>query len=143
MIQGIIFSLIAGIFITLQGIFNTNVSSKVGLWYTTAIVHGIGLLGSILVLFFLRDGNIRGITEVNKLYLIGGLFGVLIVYSTMKGISTVGPAVSVSVVLISQLAIALIINTFGLLGVEAVPLSLSKITGLLLMVAGVVIFQMK
>ncbi|WP_240189783.1 DMT family transporter [Bacillus sp. P14.5] len=143
MIQGIIFSLIAGVFITLQGIFNTNVSSKVGLWYTTAIVHGIGLLGSILVLFFLKDGSLRQITEVNKLYLIGGLFGVLIVYSTMKGISTVGPAVSISIVLISQLAIALIINTFGLLGVEAVPLSFSKIAGLLLMVAGVVIFQMK
>ncbi|WP_240628601.1 DMT family transporter [Bacillus salacetis] len=143
MIQGIIFSLLAGIFITLQGIFNTNVSSKVGLWYTTAIVHGIGLIGSMLVLLFLKDGSLKQITEVNKLYLIGGLFGVLIVYSTMKGISTVGPAVSISIVLISQLAIALVINTFGLLGVEAVPLSFSKIAGLLLMVAGVVIFQMK
>ncbi|RIW31387.1 DMT family transporter [Bacillus salacetis] len=141
--QGIIFSLLAGIFITLQGIFNTNVSSKVGLWYTTAIVHGIGLIGSMLVLLFLKDGSLKQITEVNKLYLIGGLFGVLIVYSTMKGISTVGPAVSISIVLISQLAIALVINTFGLLGVEAVPLSFSKIAGLLLMVAGVVIFQMK
>ncbi|WP_421383244.1 DMT family transporter [Bacillus salacetis] len=143
MIQGIIFSLLAGIFITLQGIFNTNVSSMVGLWYTTAIVHGIGLLGSIAVLLFLKDGSLSKITEVNKVYLIGGLFGVIIVYSTMKGISMAGPAFSISVVLISQLTIALIINTFGLLGVEAVPLSFSKIIGVLVMITGVVIFQMK
>lgn len=35
----VIYSLLAGIFITLQGVFNTRVSDKIGLWETTTIVH--------------------------------------------------------------------------------------------------------
>ncbi|WP_305781550.1 DMT family transporter [Neobacillus novalis] len=81
--------------------------------------------------------------EVNKVYLLGGLFGVIIVFSVMQGISNVGPAFSVSILLISQLILALIINTLGLFGTEPVSLSLNKFIGVLAMIGGVLIFQFK
>lgn len=143
MVRGIVFSLIAGIFIALQGIFNTNVSSKAGLWLTTTIVHAIGLIGSVIIFLIVKDGNIKNLLEVNKVYLLGGLFGVIIVFSVMQGITHVGPTFSVSILLISQLIIALIINTIGLFGVEPVSLSLNKIFGALVMIGGVLIFQFK
>lgn len=143
MLKGIIFSLLAGIFITLQGIFNTNVSSKAGLWLTTAIVHAIGLMGSVIIYLIVKDGSIKNLFEVNKVYLLGGLFGVIIVFSVMQGITHVGPTFSVTILLITQLVIALIINTLGLFGIEPVALSLNKIIGVLVMVGGVLIFQFK
>lgn len=143
MLKGILFSLLAGVFITLQGIFNTNVSSKAGLWLTTMIVHAVGLIGALIIYLFFKDGSIKSLLEVNKLYLLGGLFGVIIVFSVMQGITHVGPAFSVSILLISQLIIALIINTLGLFGVEPISLSLNKIIGILVMIGGVLIFQLK
>lgn len=143
MVQGILFSLLAGIFITLQGIFNTTVSSKAGLWLTTTIVHAIGLIGSVIIYMIVKDGNIKDLYEVNKVYLLGGIFGVIIVYSVMQGITHAGPAFSVSILLITQLIVALIINSLGLFGVEPIGLSINKIIGVLVMIGGVIIFQYK
>lgn len=42
MIQGIFYSLFAGILIALQSIFNTNISAKTGSWTMTTVVHGVG-----------------------------------------------------------------------------------------------------
>ncbi|CEG27089.1 DMT family transporter [Bacillus sp. B-jedd] len=143
MLKGILFSLLAGVFITLQSVFNTNVSSKAGLWLTTAVVHFVGLIGSVAIYMLVRDGSIKSLLEVNKLYLLGGIFGVIIVFSVMQGFTHAGPAFSVSVLLISQLMIALLINTFGFFGVEPIPLSLNKIIGVCVMIGGVLIFQFK
>jgi bacterial/archaeal transporter family-2 protein len=143
MVKGIVFSLLAGVLIAVQGIFNTNLSSKAGLWLTTTIVHGVGLIGSIIIYFLVKDGSIKSIFEVNKVYLLGGLLGVIIVFSVMQGIIHAGPAFSVSVLLISQLLIALLINTLGLFGIEPVSLSLNKIIGVAVMIGGIVIFQFK
>lgn len=141
--QGLIYSIIAGIFISIQGVFNAKVSEKIGLWQTNTLVHGLGFLVSLLILFSVKDGSFNKITEVNKIYLLGGVLGVIIVYSVMKGITSIGPAYSVSILLISQLIIALIIDTFGLFGVEKVPFSSTKLIGIMMMISGVLVFKIK
>ncbi|WP_316568825.1 DMT family transporter [Neobacillus sp. YIM B06451] len=143
MVKGLLFSLLAGIFITLQNIFNTNVSSKAGLWLTTVVVHGTGFIGSVIIYLFVKDGSIKNLLEVNKVYLLGGIFGVIIVFSVMQGFTHAGPALSVSILLISQLIIALIINTNGLFGTEPITLTLNKIIGIAVMIGGILIFQYK
>jgi bacterial/archaeal transporter family-2 protein len=141
--QGIIYSIIAGILISIQGVFNSKASEKIGLWQTNTLVHGLGFVVSVIILMMVKDGSFNKITDVNKLYLIGGALGVIIVYSVMKGITSIGPAYSVSILLISQLIIALLIDTFGLFGVEKVPFSSAKLIGLVMMISGVLVFKMK
>lgn len=80
---------------------------------------------------------------MNKLYLLGGVFGALIVFSVMKGITLIGPAYSVSILLISQLLVALLIDSLGLFGVEKVPLGANKLLGIGIMIAGVLVFKLK
>lgn len=141
--MGIIYSILAGIFISLQGVFNTRLSEKVGLWGTNTIVHGLGLLVSIVILLFVRDTNLGQINIVNKMYLLGGAFGVLIVYSVMRGIILLGPAYSVSILLVTQLIIAFLIDNFGLFGVEKIAFSITKPLGILIMILGIVVFKLK
>ncbi|WP_139488660.1 DMT family transporter [Brevibacillus dissolubilis] len=143
--QGIIFSLVAGAFISLQSVFNTKVSTKIGLWETNAVVHGVGCLTSLLILLMMREGygSFHKITEVNKLYLLGGVFGAVIVFCVMKGVTLIGPAYSVSILMISQLLVALLIDTFGWFGVEKVPFYSNKLIGLAMLIAGVIVFKWK
>ncbi|MGG3852237.1 DMT family transporter, partial [Brevibacillus agri] len=141
--QGILFSLLAGVFICLQSVFNAQASDKLGLWQTNAIVHGLGFLVSLAVFAIVRDGDWQKIGEVNKLYLLGGVFGALIVFSVMKGITLIGPTYSVSILLISQLLVALLIDSLGLFGVEKVPLGANKLLGIGIMIAGVLVFKLK
>lgn len=141
--QGIFYSLLAGVFICLQSVFNAQASEKLGLWQTNTIVHGLGFLVSFSIFLFVRDGDWQKIGEVNKVYLLGGVFGALIVFSVMKGITSIGPAYSVSILLVSQLAVALLIDSLGLFGVDKVPLGPGKVMGIAIMIVGVLIFKLK
>lgn len=140
---GVILSMLAGILIGIQGIFNTRLSDKIGLWETTAVVHAVGLLFSLLVIAIFAKGNISRIGEVNKIYLFGGVFGVIIVFCVMKGISLLGPTLSVSLVIISQLLICTLIDTFGWFGATQVKFDFTKVAGLFLMIIGLIVFKLK
>ncbi|MCD5323419.1 MULTISPECIES: DMT family transporter [Pontibacillus] len=141
--QGIILSVIAGVFISLQTVFNSRVSERFGLWATTTLVFVVGLVVAIPVFLLVGEGSLFHLEKVNLLYMTGGLFGVGIVYSIMRGIRALGPAYAVSIVLVAQLLLALIIDTFGLFGSEVIPFSISKLVGLCVMVVGIVVFKMK
>lgn len=141
--MGIIFSMLAGILISLQGVLNTRVSEKIGLWETSTTVHAIGLIFSLLPLFLYGKGSFRKLGAVNKFYLLGGVFGVIIVFSVMKGISLLGAAFSVAILLVTQLIVATIIDTYGLFGSTPIKFDFTKILGILIMVIGIIVFKLK
>lgn len=141
--QGLIFSVVAGALMSIQGIFNTRVSDKIGLWETTAIVQGSAFVITILIALFFGNGNIKAIGEVNKLYLLGGAIGVAITFTVMKGMGALGATYAVAAILIAQLLVAALIDAFGLFGTEQVKFGLTKILGILVMIGGVVLFKWK
>ncbi|SCL88255.1 DMT family transporter [Sporanaerobacter sp. PP17-6a] len=140
---GILFSLLTGILVSLQVVFNNRVSDKIGLWETTVIVHAVGLIFGIILMAVLGDGNLGKIGEVKKLYLIGGMFGVIIVYSSMVGIILLGAAFSTSVMLIAQLIVATAIDAFGLFGASRIEFDFTKLLGVLIMIIGIIVFKLR
>ncbi|MGV8145753.1 MAG: DMT family transporter [Alkaliphilus sp.] len=140
---GVLFAIIGGIFMSLQSAFNARVGESVGTIETTVVVHVVGLVAAIGAMMLMGTGNLMKVTEVNKLYLIGGAFGVIIVYSVIKAISTLGVAQSVMIIVVSQLLLAYIIDLLGLFGMEKVPFSPTKIAGLLIVLAGIFVFSRK
>ena len=140
---GILFSLLTGILVSLQVVFNNRVSDKIGLWETTVIVHAVGLIFGIILMAVFGDGNLGKIGEVKKLYLIGGMFGVIIVYSSMVGIILLGAAFSTSVMLIAQLIVATAIDAFGLFGASRIEFDFTKLLGVLIMIIGIMVFKLR
>lgn len=138
---GIILSIISGISMTFQGVFNTRLSEKVGMWESNFLVQSIGMVLTLIILLLIGDGNIKKVKEVNKLYLSGGLLGVIIIYTVMMGIKSLGPTYAISTILVSQLLSAAIIDAFGLFGSEQIKFGIMKILGVLVMVVGIVIFK--
>jgi len=140
---GIIYSILAGFFITIQSAFNTRVGDKVGSLETTLVVHVVGLITAIIAVYFMGEGNLKRINEVNKLYLLGGAFGVIIIYSVVRAFTLLGPTYAISILLISQLLVGLAIDSFGLFGAEKIQLALTKPLGIVIMLVGIIIFQIK
>lgn len=140
---GILYPLLAGILISLQTVFNARVSEKIGLWETTTIIHVIGLILVTVITLIWGQGSFGKLAEVNKLHLLGGVFGVFIVFSIAKGASLLGVSLSISVLLISQLVMAAIIDTFGLFGAKQITFDYTKPLGILIMIAGIIIFKIK
>ena len=76
-----------------------------------------------------------------KYYLLGGVIGAFITFTVIAGMSALGPAKAAMLIVISQLAVAYVIELFGLFGVDKEPFEWRKILGLLIAISGIVIFK--
>lgn len=141
--MGIIFSIIAGAAMSFQGVINTRLGEKIGLYEANAFVQGTAFILAIIAMLVLGKGNFREILSADKIYLTGGILGLIITITVMLGIKDLSPLISISIILISQLTVAAVIDAFGLLGTEKVAIGFTKIIGFVLMVAGVVLFKIK
>lgn len=139
--MGFIFSAIAGAMMSIQGVMNTRLSDKIGLYESNVFVQGTAFIFSLIALLFLKNGDFKAITQVNKFYLFGGLIGLIITITVMLGVGKLGPTVAISTILISQLLVAAIIDAFGLMGSEKIPFTINKYIGIALMLAGMLVFK--
>ena len=67
--SGIIFAIIAGSAMSIQGVMNTRLSEKIGLYESNVIVQGTAFILALIALWIMGKGNFRALGEVNKLYL--------------------------------------------------------------------------
>ena len=139
--SGVIFSIIAGAAMSVQGVMNTRLSDKIGLYESNAFVQGTAFLLSIIAVWIMGKGSFKGIAEVNKLYLMGGVLGLIITVTVMLGIGKLSPTVAISVILISQLFVAALIDAFGLMDSEKIMFGWNKFLGMALMIGGVLLFK--
>ncbi len=137
----IIYAIISGISMTLQGVFNTRLEEKVGTWETNVIVQGTALIFTLIILMFFGKGDFKAIKEVNKLYLLGGILGVIIIFTVMKSIGAMGATLGIGVILIAQLASAGLVDAFGLFGTERVSFGVREFIGIGVMIIGIIIFK--
>ncbi|MTI46392.1 DMT family transporter [Sporosalibacterium faouarense] len=143
MYRGILFSIMAGLFIAVQGIFNTRVSDKIGFWEANTFVKGTAFLFALIITLISGKGNFSNITQINKVYLLGGVMGAIIVFGVMKGITYIGATNAVTLIIVSQIICALIINSLGLFGENKLSITPIKVLGLAFMFVGIILFQFK
>lgn len=141
--SGIIFSIIAGAAMSIQGVMNTRLSDKIGLYESNAFVQGTAFLLSVLAVWILGKGSFKSLGEVNKLYWLGGVLGLVITITVMLGIGKLSPTVAISIILISQLFVAALIDAFGIMDSEKVAFTWNKYIGMALMIGGVLLFKWK
>jgi len=134
-------AILAGVLMSIQGVWNTRVTEKAGIWFTNSIVHLSGFIVCLIVLLFVRDANIEGLKTVNKIYLLGGVLGAGIVYTVIVSIGKLGPAYAIMMILIAQTVGAYLIEFFGWFGTEKTPFMWTKLLGVGIMIGGIIVFQ--
>lgn len=140
--MGIIYAILAGILMSVQGVFNTRVTENSSVWVTNSFVQLTGFIVCIGIWLFADKHNFSDLLKVdNKFYLTGGIMGAFIIFTVIKGMSSLGPAYTVMLILIAQLTIAYLIELFGMFGTEQVLFEWKKIIGVGIMTAGIILFQ--
>lgn len=128
---------------SLQGVFNTRLSEKIGTWETNVFVQGSALLITLIIVFFFGNGSFKSIKDANKLYLLGGVLGAIIIFTVMQSISSLGTTVAIGTILIAQLTTAALIDAFGLFGTEKLTFGFNEILGIIIMIGGIILFKWK
>ncbi|MDF2681684.1 MAG: rane protein [Brevibacillus sp.] len=140
--RGSLFALAGGAFLTLQGVANARISVSVGTWQTATITQFTGFVAAFLILLLVRDAKWQGFRQVKPLYLTGGAFAAIIIFSNITAIQQMGVTLTVSALLISQLCLTFVIDSRGWFGVIKQKMRLPQFIGIALMIAGVVILKL-
>lgn len=139
---GVIVALISGALMSMQGVFNTDLNEQSSLWVATGWVQISAFLVCVAAWIFTGRESISTLWQVSHKYaLLGGVIGAFITITVIQSMSALGPAKSVMLIVISQMIVAYVIELLGIFGVEKQPLEWRKIIGMVIAIAGVIIFK--
>ena len=139
---GFLIALLSGALMSIQGVFNTQVTKTSGIWVANAFVQFTALLVCLAAWLVTDRSSFGTLWKVEPKYmLLGGAIGAFITYTVIKGMEMLGPARAVMLIVISQLIVAYVIELFGMFGVEKQPLEMRKILGMGVAIVGLVIFK--
>lgn len=139
---GIFVALISGALMSIQGVFNTEVTKSSSMWASASWVQFSALLTCLAVWAFRERENLMNVFQVSPKYmLLGGVIGAFITFTVIQSMNSLGPARAVMLIVISQLIVAYLIELFGMFGVEKSALEWRKLLGMAIAIAGVVLFK--
>ena len=140
---GFLIALLSGALMSVQGVFNTQVTNSTGIWVSNGWVQLSAFALCVVVWLATGRESVSTLWEVRPHYmLLGGVIGAGISWTVIQSVSALGPARSALLIVIAQLAVSYLIQLFGLFGMDQEPFSWKKAGGLLLAVAGIMIFQL-
>ena len=141
---GMIAALVSGALMSIQGVFNTEVTKQSSLWVSTGWVQISAFLVCLVAWLYTGRENIGTLWQVeNKYTLLGGVIGAFITVTVIKSMGSLGPARATMLIVIAQLAVSYLVELFGLFGVEKQPFEWRKILGMAVAIGGIVLFKWK
>lgn len=139
---GFFIALLSGALMSVQGVFNTQVTKTAGVWVSNGWVQITAFLVCLVLWMITGRDSVAAIGKVEPRYLLlGGVMGAAITWTVIKSIEALGPAKSALLIVVSQLAVSYLIQLFGLFGTDETPFSWRKLGGLALAVIGIAVFQ--
>lgn len=131
----------AGCLVGMQAPINSRLGKTVGSVQAATFSFLVGTALLLLIASFVNGGlgRLGQVRDVPWWALVGGLLGAVYVTVALIAVRTLGASGLTAVVITGQLAISVVIDRFGLFGLARQHIDASRIVGLLLLVAGVVL----
>lgn len=140
--SGFWIALLSGALMSIQGIFNTDVTKQTSLWVAAGWVQLSAFVVCIAAWLFTGRESISALWQVeNKYTLLGGVIGTFITITVIRSMDSLGPARATMLIVLSQLVVSYLVEVLGMFGVEKQGLEWKKLVGILIMAAGVVLFK--
>jgi len=140
-ITGALVALLTGIAIATQSTMISRVGGIIGDFRTGILTNTMGGIaaGSLMLVWFLREGPqvwkippvVIGTTAL------AGLLGVFIVTGISFSLQRAGVAAGLASVILGQLALSFVVDALGIGGVEPIPISATRIMGIVVSGFGV------
>lgn len=137
-------ALVAGAFMPTQAATNNKMAAVINSPLLAAFLSFLIGTAALLVFSVLSGNGLASLTAAKNappVAWIGGLLGAFFVYATVLLVPRLGVALTFSLIVAGQMLITLVIDHFGLLGVDVKEISLARVAGILLITAGVVLIR--
>ena len=124
--------------IALQAPINGALGRAIGTWQAAFLSFAIGTVALALIASLAKGGmgQIADVRGVAWYYLTGGVLGAIYITSVIVTVRALGAGGVVAATIAGQLAVGVVVDRFGLLGVERQPITVVKVLGIALLAAG-------
>ncbi len=140
--MGIVIALLSGALMSIQGVFNTEVTKQTSIWVAAGWVQLTAFAACVIMWLFTGREPVAGLLQVSPRYMLaGGIIGALITYTVIRSMAGLGPAQASLLIVVSQIIIAYGIELLGMFGVEKTPFMWRKLLGAAAAIAGIIIFE--
>ena len=113
---GILIALLSGALMSIQGVFNTEVTRQSSIWVSAGWVQLTAFVTCLVMWLLTGRPEVQGIWQVRPWYMLsGGVIGALITWTVIRSVESLGPARSALLIVVAQIAVAYGIEVFGLL----------------------------
>jgi transporter family-2 protein len=140
----ILFAIAAGAGVAAQAVINGRLRFVLGapVWAATA-QFVIGLIMLLLFAMVTRQGIPAGadIARAPWWMWTGGVFGATFILMAVVATPVLGAALMLASSIVGQLAAALVIDHYGLFGASVIPISPTRVIGVALLAAGVILIR--
>jgi transporter family-2 protein len=137
-------ALLVGAFLPLQVGVNTNLGEAVGSPLISALISfcvGTIALLSYILITGIPLANAANAKNASPIAWTGGLLGAFFVASSIILLDKLGAAMTISLIIAGQMLMSLIMDHYGLLGMDIKPVSPGRIAGIVLVIVGVVLIR--
>jgi len=134
----VVVAAVVGGLVVAQAPLNSQLGRAVGGLEASVVALGVSFL-AILMLSAVTGGigGLRNVGDASLPALVGGgIAGALYVGSIVWTVRALGAAGLTAVTIAGQLGVAVVVDHFGWLGVERSPVTLAKVTGVVLLAIG-------
>ena len=139
---GVLTALLSGALMSVQGVFNTEVTKQTSTWLAAGWVQLSAFAACFTAWCITGREPIAELFRVKPWYLLlGGVIGALITITVIWSMAGLGPAKAAMLIVISQLVAAWLIELFGLFGMERTAFAVRKLIGMAIAVVGIIVFQ--
>ena len=139
---GILTALLSGALMSVQGVFNTEVTRQTGVWVSAGWVQLTAFVTCAAAWLLSGRQSVGALLSVEPKYMLaGGILGAFITYTVIRSMESLGPARAALLIVVSQILVAYGIELFGLFGVERAAFAWRKALGAAVDIAGIIIFR--
>jgi transporter family-2 protein len=132
----ILIGLIGGVAVGIQSPISASMGNRIGPVASSVIVHLGGLLASLLLLIVRRGEKIQSWANLPAYMLLAGVFGLILIVSISYTLPKIGAGMMIALIVAGQLTAGILIDHFGWLGVPVRPINLSRVAGVMILLAG-------
>ncbi|MDO4295433.1 MAG: DMT family transporter [bacterium] len=139
---GWIIALISGTLMSLQGVFNTEVTKQTSIWLSAGWVQLTAFLTCVVFWLFGDRQTVSLLFAVRPWYLLaGGLMGAFITWTVIKSMAALKPAQATLIIVVAQIVVSYLVELMGLFGVDKAEFQWKKVLGAAVAVLGIFIFK--
>ena len=126
-----------GIAAVVQAQLNSIMNKGMGTLESVFITYGLGGLMVGLMMVAFRGGNLRAFRELPWYVALAGLCGLVIIGSISYSVPRLGLVTTFTVIVTTQFVLGALFDHWGVMAVEIRPLTLQKISGIVVLLTGV------